>query len=70
MNVVRGLAMQKQMGGIQNIFVFAISFFFFFKLCFMVYIVTLLLEFVPYCPMYLFHHVQCIGDLYLQTLCC
>lgn len=26
-----------------------------------IYIVTLLLEFVPYCPMYLFHHVQCIG---------
>lgn len=40
------------------------------NLCFIVYIVTLLLEFVPYCPMYLFHLVQCIGDLYLQTLCC
>lgn len=40
------------------------------NLCFMVYIVTLLLEFVSFCPMYLFHHVQCIGDLYLQALCC
>lgn len=27
----------------------------------MLNIVTLLLEFVPCCPMYLFHHVRCIG---------
>lgn len=63
----RGLTMQKQME--DEIFLFC----HFLKkktLCFIVYIVTLLLEFVPYCPMYLFHHVQCIGDLYLQTLCC
>lgn len=28
---------------------------------------TLLLEFVPCCPMNLFHHVYCIGDVYLQN---
>lgn len=67
MNVVRGLTMQKQMGGIKY---FRFCHFLKKKLCFIVYIVTLLLEFVPYCPMYLFHHVRCIGDLYLQTLCC
>lgn len=53
MNVVGDLSMQKHME--EKVFVFKKS------LCFIVYIVTLLLEFVPYCPMYLFHHVQCIG---------
>lgn len=58
MNVVGDLSMQKHME--DKTFLFC----HFFKkksLCFIVYIVTLLLEFVPYCPMYLFHHVQCIG---------
>lgn len=59
MNVVRGLAMQKQMGGIQNIFVFAISFkkkktMLYGIYChFITWICSILPNvFVPSCPMY------------------
>ena len=62
MNVVGDLSTQKQTE--DETFLFS-----HFKkkesLCFIlyinIYIVTLLLEFVPYRQMYLFHHVQCIG---------
>lgn len=57
MNVVRGLTMQKQMG--DKIFLFC----HFFKKNYA------LSDILSLYYLNLFHTVQCIGDLYLQTLC-
>lgn len=54
MNVVGDLSPQKHV--MIKYFIFAIN-----LLWFMLNIVTLLLESVPCCQMYLFHRVRCIG---------